>query len=287
MADAGNTWINDRWQTASGRFAAVDLGMEPPIEAGGEAAAPADHRRVSLRWLTGTVLTGLAGAGLIGSAIYAALDYSSRYAVAPEYVARERGGPADGSISQSNKGDRLARPVDMVAARQAFRAPTTVRAGDREILRNRNFVHIGTTLTMAPLGFARDVPAFNPMKMLGGDPEPGELAPESDVAREDADVTFVSQNVATQDSASTRFNLSIEEIQAQVNEHLKGAIAGGPRQSLPLPPQMMLMRTSRAGLAPGGLGYATLNAPAMPLAILVHRSEDGRRECHRHPQIPE
>lgn len=237
----------------------IDLGLEPPIEAAGEAASDLDRRRVSLRWLTGTVLTGLAGAGLIGSAIYAALNYSSKLAEAPEFVARERPMASDGTINQSNKGDRLARPVDIIAARQNFRAPTTVKVGDREILRTRSFVHIGTTLAMNSLGFASDVPAFNPLKLLGGDPTPGEGGQEAETERQDADVTFLTANITDRDAASTRFSLTIEEIQAQVNEHIKTVVSGGPRPNLPMPPQMLLMRTSRAGLAPGPLGYATLN----------------------------
>lgn len=267
MADARNSQLQDRWIATGRRFGrnadVYDLGVDPPIEAAGETSTPADHRRVSLRWLTGTILTGLAGAGLIGSAIYAALNYSSRLAEAPEYVARQRPSSSDGTTNQSNKGDRLARPVDIVAARQAFRAPTTVKAGEKEILRNRSFVHIGTTLAMGSLGLASEVPAFNPMKLLGGDPQPGEAPAETDTERQDADVTFVAQDLTPKDVDSARFSLTIDEIQAQVTEHLKNALGSGTKQNLPLPPQMLLMRTSRAGLAPGSLGYATLNAPSI------------------------
>lgn len=261
MADARNSSIQTRWPPSGrpyDRGDSIDLGLEPPIEAAGDAASAIDHRRVSLRWLTGTVLTGLAGAGLIGSAIYAALNYSSRLAEAPEFVARERPSASDGTVNQSNKGDRLARPVDIIAARQSFRAPTTVKVGDREILRNRSFVHIGTTLAMNSLGLASDVPAFNPLKLLGGDPAPGEGGQDAEPDRQDADVSFLTQAMSDKDAASARFALTLDEIQAQVAEHLKGVSSGG-QPNLPMPPQMMLMRTSRAGLAPGPLGYATLN----------------------------
>ncbi len=269
MADLRNSQYSERWSSSERRLERngefVDLGLDPPIESGGSAQSHNDHRRVSLRWLSGTVLTGIAGAGLIGSAIFAALNYSSRLAEAPEFVARDRPGSAgDGTVSQNNKGDRLSRPVDIVAARQAFRASTTVRAGDREIVRTRSFVHIGPTLAMGSIGFANDVPAFNPLKLLGGDPAPGETAPEGDNEREDADVSFIAENLSPGDLANSRFSLSIDEIQAQVNEHLKGVIGNGARPSLPLPPQMLLMRTSRAGIGAGTLGYASLNSPTIP-----------------------
>src|SRR5947209_18238777 len=67
-----------------GRHAsAADIGTEPPIEADGRRHTPEDHRQVSLRWLAGTVLTGLTGALLIGAAVYSALDGQSNFAEAP------------------------------------------------------------------------------------------------------------------------------------------------------------------------------------------------------------
>src|SRR5437588_8061014 len=70
-----------------GRHArSADIGTEPPIEADGRRHTPEDHRHISLRWLTGTVLTGLTGALLIGAAVYSALDHESNFAEAPTPV---------------------------------------------------------------------------------------------------------------------------------------------------------------------------------------------------------
>src|SRR5437588_12298591 len=67
-----------------GRHAsAADIGTEPPIEADGRRHTPEDHRHVSLRWLAGTILTGLTVALLIGAAAYSALDVQSIFADAP------------------------------------------------------------------------------------------------------------------------------------------------------------------------------------------------------------
>ena len=53
--------------------------------------------------------------------------------------------------------------------------------------------------------------------------------------------------------------LSLDEVRAQVAETLKNAQASGAKPSLPLPPQLLLMRTSRAALDANGpgLAYAT------------------------------
>src|ERR1019366_3879737 len=60
-----------------------ELGVGPAMEAGGGRHASFDRRKVSLRWFTGTLLTGLSGGALIGAAIYAALGHQTYFAEAP------------------------------------------------------------------------------------------------------------------------------------------------------------------------------------------------------------
>src|SRR6266581_2462446 len=48
----------------------ASIGAEPPIDAQGDRLGTESQRRVSPRWLAGTGLTGLIGAGLLGGAIY-------------------------------------------------------------------------------------------------------------------------------------------------------------------------------------------------------------------------
>ena len=150
-----------------GRFL-VDLGVEPPIEASGRRHAAFDRRRVSLRWLMGTVLTGMAGAALIGSAIYAALDRQAVFPQAPDYVVSSSTATSDAGDALG-KGDRLVKAADIVAEKQTFRAPVTVAAGDKQVIRMRGFTHVSTTLTLASTGLADQVPEFNPLKLLAGD----------------------------------------------------------------------------------------------------------------------
>ncbi|MFZ9502100.1 MAG: M23 family metallopeptidase [Beijerinckiaceae bacterium] len=226
----------------------VELGVEPPIEVDGVEHTDLDRRRVSLRWLSGTVLTGLAGAALSGAAVFAALDPTLMTPEAPEIAIPERAA-ASRESAPARRGDRLVRPVDMVAARQTFRTPTTVRAGDREIVRTRTFTKVATNLAMAPTGFASDVPAFNPLKLLAGGPSQTEAPAELDLSRADADVSFTSSDLAAETRFEDAFTLTHAEIEAQVAEHVRSALRGAARSSLPLPPQLLLMRTSRASLA--------------------------------------
>ncbi len=236
----------------------VELGVEPPIEVDGAEHTDLDRRRVSLRWLSGTVLTGFAGAALIGASVYAALDPALMTPEAPQIAAPERTTAARESAPAARRGDRLVRPVDVVAARQTFRTPTTVRAGDREIVRNRTFTKVATNLVMAPSGFASDVPAFNPLKLLAGGPSQTEAPAELDLSRADADVSFTTSDLAQELRFDDAFTLSPDEIEAQVAEHVRSALRGAARSPLPLPPQLLLMRTSRASLADPAL---SLNGP--------------------------
>lgn len=235
--------------------ASPDLGLDPPLESDGGAHSDLDRRRVSVRWLAGTVLTGLAGAGLIGGAVYAALDPAVFMAEQPQITAVERPvSRAEGAAAR--KGDRIYKSVDIIAARQTFRTPTTTRSGDREIVRQRTFTKVATTLAMGPTGFASDVPPFNPLKLLAGGPAQTEAAPEADVPREEVDVSFVMHDLAPVNAFPEGQSLTDEEIGAQLAEFLRSAGRDAARASLPIPPQLLLTRTSRAAIDPVGLSYA-------------------------------
>lgn len=231
----------------------VELGVEPPIESDGASHSELDRRRVSVRWLVGTVLTGFAGASLIGASIYAALDPQTFMAETPEVANIDRTSGDGGAVLR--KGDRLMKSFDIVAARQTFRTPTTVRVGDREIVRQRTFTRVATTLGMNSTGFADDVPAFNPLKLLAGETSQHDAPPEPEPDREDADVSFITRDIADAAAVDPSIALNAAEVQAQVAEHVR-ASASGAQRPLPLPPQLLLMRTSRAGLGGDALSYA-------------------------------
>ena len=64
----------------------IDLGNEPPLSVDGESSGLVDRRRVSVQWFSGTILTGLCGAALMGGAVFAALDGQTNFATVPERV---------------------------------------------------------------------------------------------------------------------------------------------------------------------------------------------------------
>ncbi|WP_158810712.1 M23 family metallopeptidase [Beijerinckia sp. L45] len=231
----------------------VELGVEPAIESDGERHTFFDHRRVSLRWLGGTILTGFMGAALIGSAIFAALDHQSNFAEAPVPASPARKEVVEAGINP-RKGDRLVKPVDIVAAKQTFRVPTPTKIGDKEAMRIHTFSHVETTLLTATAGFADDVPEFNPLKMLADARNTVDAAPEP--LQDDAEISWANRDFSPQNLTST-IALSEDEVQAQVAEHVKSSLAAGSRP-FSLPSQLLLTRTSRANSI-GALAYANPN----------------------------
>ena len=232
----------------------IDLGVEPAIEIDGERHTFFDHRRVSVRWLVGTVLTGLIGAALIGSTIYAALDHESNFAVAPTLALPQQKDVADDEATLP-KGDRLVKPVDIVAAKQMFHVAQPTKIGDREVMKNHLFARVETTLVTAPAGFADEVPPFNPLQVLADARAPVE-AP-ADIPQDDADFSWATRDL-TSANLTSAVSLSNDEVEAQVAEHVKNSLAAGNRP-FSLPSQLLLMRTSRANPL-GALAYAAATA---------------------------
>jgi murein DD-endopeptidase MepM/ murein hydrolase activator NlpD len=250
--------------SAHGRleFAAAlaDLGLEPAIETAGNRQRPLDGRRVSLRWLCGTILTGLAGAALFSAATYAALDRQSNFAEEP-LPALPSHKEADSGVNPQ-KGDRLVKAVDMIADKQTFKAPTTIKLGDKEIVKVHSFTHIETNLLGTSAGFADDVPPFNPLQLLSDARNPIDAPPEPD--EDDGDVSWSTRDLPVQNLSSIAV-LSPDEVQAQVAEQIKSTLAAGS-EPFTLPPQLLLMRTSRAN-ALGALAYANPNDPISTTAF--------------------
>jgi murein DD-endopeptidase MepM/ murein hydrolase activator NlpD len=232
----------------------ADLGHEPPIQWNNSSGETSDRARMPWRWVAGVTLSGFCGLALIGSALYLDLDRQSYFAARPEFVTAAQPEEA-GERVNAGKGDRLVRPVDIVAARQDYQVTAPIKVGDKEILKGRPYTLLSTTLTTTPTQFAPAVPAFDPLK-TGAD-RPGKADAPLDVAppQDDNEVAFTSRDIAPADLAAVSGELSLSQAVAQVAEFVRGEQAG--EQRFALAPQLMLMRTSRAGVDPlGALSFA-------------------------------
>jgi hypothetical protein len=169
----------------------IEIGNEPPLDLGG-GAGDVDRRGVSLRWLGASVLTGLAGSALIGSAIYIALAGDTSFAQLPQRAAaathKTSAGDARSSVA-ARKSDKLVRSEMIAAAKQAFRAPMTIRSGDREVIKGRSFVRVATNLSMTTGAHSADLPPFNPLRFFAEEAGERYVEPAPEVS--DADVAVV------------------------------------------------------------------------------------------------
>lgn len=197
----------------------IDLGHEPPLSVDGSEAAVIDRRRVSVQWFSGTILTGLCGAALIGGAVFTSLDGEMTFAKVPERVESALRGTFGGNDKAvaARKSDRLPPPSDSTAARQVVRVSQVVRVGNRDIMRVRPFIRIAGNLSLATSDLSAKIPPFNAQRMLTdvGSPTPanGDDAQNADAAEPDAEVSFVTRDLGTVlPKAKIAVNVSIDEV---------------------------------------------------------------------------
>jgi len=167
----------------------------------GSEAAVIDRRSVSVQWFSGTILTGLCGAALIGGAVFASLDGETTFAKVPEHVEsalRGAFGNADKNAI-ARKSDRLPPPSEAAAARQVIKVSMVAKVGNREVVRVRPFVRIAGNLSLSEAtDLASKVPPFDAQRMLT---DVGRAASDSDDARTaaepDAEVSFVMRDLGS------------------------------------------------------------------------------------------
>ncbi len=273
----------------AGPTVGMDLGLEPPIlavQARGAARLGRHERAMSARWLGGIVLTGLAGVLLILGAVEATLRRGA-VAVRPPEVTGALPLGEDLADADLSKGDRLFRTADVVAEKQSFQSLTTVTVGDKQVIRPQSYVRLATTLTTAPTDLSDQVPPFNPLRLLAADlPDDAPVpAPDAGPSLDPAEVAFQSRDLGPDEGGFADGGLSLAEARAQVAAAVRAAGTGG-RGPLPLPPQLLLVQTSRAGLIPApALGYGAVESPfssmdvrMVPENVTVVPRTDGARD---------
>ena len=156
-----------------------------------------DRRRLSLQWFSGTILTGLCGAALMGGAVFASLDGETNFASAPEHVETALRGAISSigdRLSGIRKTDRLPAITEPSVARQILRLPITTRLRDRELVRMRPYVRVSGNLSLSVSDLSANIPPFNPQKLLT---DAVASADETPAAEPDAEVSFVTCDFAS------------------------------------------------------------------------------------------
>ncbi len=232
---------------------AIQLGNDPPLSVDGSLRADFDRSRVSVRWLSGTILTGLCGAALMGGAVFAALDGEAHFAANPERAEPMlRGGI--GNRGTARKSDRLPPVTDSNAARQVIRITAMTKVGEREVPRVKPFTRVSSNLALSTSEVSANIPPFNPQRALFSMDNDTVAAEERPDAAPDAEVSFVTRDLA---SVMSRMRIA-----AQVPlEDVIGKVREAANWTGSAPSKFVL-----ASANPGNLAYATQELPSDPYA---------------------
>jgi murein DD-endopeptidase MepM/ murein hydrolase activator NlpD len=248
------------------------FGNEPPLDPTVPVPVATGRHAVSFRWLGASVLVGFTGAVLLGSAIYVSSDGETTFADAPERAPALIARNEDGSSGAARKGDKLVRTEMVASAKQSFRTPMTLRAGDREVIKVRNFVRIATNLSMTSGAFASDIPPFNPLRFFAD--TGGERTFEPPPETSDAEVSVVKSELSTLAVEFAGPSLSDEHVQLQLEDELRTRAEAGRRAATPLASTAMLSRM--LGRMPAIVGEpalpggeTALQAPFRSIEVLV------------------
>ncbi|MBB3771033.1 murein DD-endopeptidase MepM/ murein hydrolase activator NlpD [Angulomicrobium tetraedrale] len=201
------------------RGAGFDLGEEPPLGVDGDAEEPTNRRRISIRWLMATLLTGICGAALMGGAVYAALDGEYRFAQSPETVRSALRGALAAGERPSNvarKGDRMSILSESFAAKQTLRLASASKDGDKEVIKVRAVTKVAANLAQSVTAASVDVPRFNPAKLIADSTNDDGEAPQAEPT---GDLTLVVRDIAAV-PPSTKFaaELPMEDVLMKVRE---------------------------------------------------------------------
>ncbi|WP_029006267.1 M23 family metallopeptidase [Azorhizobium doebereinerae] len=245
------------WRDAT---STAGLGEDPPLGVDGDEEE-IDRRRISVRWLAATLLTGLCGSFLMGGAVYAALDGDHRFASMPETVRNAlRGALAVGEkpSNAARKGDRMSLLAEANSARQTFRVSTTTRVGDKEIIRVRPFTRVAANLAMSTTSVSVNIPRFNPAQLVAQSVDPQEAAPQAEPTGE---ITLVMRDLATAGNLHFGSSVPMENVLGKVREVAELA------RSQPVPAGLPSAITGRPSAAPAGspsLAYASEGQYGLP-----------------------
>lgn len=244
---------------------AIDLGNEPPLSVDGGPGGVIDRRRVSAHWFSGTILTGLCGAALMGGAVFASLDGQTHFAALPERVENAlRGALGNAGERLIRKSDRLPPAGEANAARQVIRMSMTSRVGNREVVRARPFVRVASNLSLSVTELSANIPPFNPQKMLS---DSAEATPEEAGANAepDAEVSFVTRDLSSMIArAKVASVLPIEEVIANIRDAANWNRSGRPITTASIPGTTQLAYAPAAGPGAPTDHYAGFEARIVP-----------------------
>ena len=250
---------------------AIELGNEPPLSVDGGSNGFVDRRRVSVQWLSGTILTALCGAALMGGAVFTSLDGETNFASLPERVEVALRGAlnigADKTVT--HKSNRLPTLEEPSFARQVIRVSTVSRVGNHEVVRVRPFVRIGGNLSLTVSELSANIPPYNPQRMLAESAPGGEVtAEDAAVPEPDAEVAFVTHDLT---AMLPHLRIALVTPTEEVTARVRDAAAWIAKSSKhgPVAPDITGIKLAYAGENNANDPYAGFEARIVPENITL------------------
>lgn len=226
---------------------AIDLGNEPPLSADG-ADSLVDRRRLSVQWFSGTILTGLCGAALMGGAVFASLDGETNFASAPEQVESALRGAISSigdRLSGVHKTDRLPALTEPAVTREAVRVPISSRVRNRETIRVRSYERVTGNLSLTASELSANIPPFNPQKLLTDSVAGDDQTP---AAEPDAEVSFVTCDLMPAAKSARALSPAVSPAVCDLNSLLAKV---KPATQLPIDDMLNQVRDVAAAIGAG------------------------------------
>ncbi len=201
------------------------LGDAPPLLASRARGMP-ERRQISLRWLSGAILTGVTSVMLMGGALITALDGRQEVTSPPRVLlgqAPGNGGTA-GTDLVAEKGDKPRQSLRYEASQsRRLMVPTVTIEGDREVVKARPF-----KIATVPLAVVADkdleYPRFDALAIFsdsGRAPEPTIYGDSLYGADVDSEVTIKFRAFAAADpQLDTNLTLTAAKSKVLVERHV-------------------------------------------------------------------
>ncbi|MEO1066991.1 MAG: M23 family metallopeptidase [Pseudomonadota bacterium] len=149
------------------------LGELPALSTERGKSGPPDSKDVSLRWLAGTVLTGVTSITLMGGALLAAVDGQHTLAIPTEAIVAKIDPTTTAKVDAKSadlsvKGDRPLPVVPEVTEKQILRLSTLTRGIDGNRVRTRPFARVNSPLARRKGDPTFNIPPFDPVAIFSG-----------------------------------------------------------------------------------------------------------------------
>jgi murein DD-endopeptidase MepM/ murein hydrolase activator NlpD len=205
---------------ANGRGRGVSLGDEPPLLVDGAKPRP-DRRAVSVRWLMGTVLTGVTSVVLMGGALVVALEDHISIAAPARQLGAELRPLLEEDAGPARKSDKVQPIVEAVTNRQVIQVSTVTRQGDRDLIRVRPFVKVTASLATRVGDQVANIPPFNPLAIFSDSEIFPDRSPTDSIygAEVEGEVTVATRDFPLGSPlVDPGLSLTAEEVEAVVRE---------------------------------------------------------------------